>query len=219
MSFSNYGSFVVVNLNEIPLDRLGNQFFKRFFDVLFSIVVILFVFSWLMPIIALLIKLESKGPVFFYQKRTGVNNKVFTCIKFRTMKENPWSDTLQASKNDPRVTKVGKLLRRFSLDELPQFINVLKNEMSVVGPRPHTVPMNEVFEKRLEKYNNRHCIKPGITGLAQVLGYRGEISSHWQIRSRVKLDYFYVRNWSFFLDIKIVIKTMNQMLSSGEGVY
>jgi len=219
MSFSNYGSFVVVNLNEIPLDRLGNQFFKRFFDVLFSVFVILFIFSWLMPVITLFIKLESKGPVFFYQKRTGVNNKVFTCIKFRTMQENPWSDTLQASKNDPRVTEVGGFLRRFSLDELPQFINVLKNEMSVVGPRPHTVPMNEVFKKRLEKYNNRHCIKPGITGLAQVLGYRGEISTHWQIRSRVKLDYFYVRNWSFFLDIKIVLKTMNQMLRSGEGVY
>ncbi|WP_339923836.1 exopolysaccharide biosynthesis polyprenyl glycosylphosphotransferase [uncultured Cyclobacterium sp.] len=219
MSFSNYGSFVVVNLNEIPLDRLGNQFFKRVFDVMFSVLVILFVFSWLVPIIALLIKLESKGPVFFYQKRTGVNNKEFTCIKFRTMQENPWSDTLQASKNDPRVTKIGAILRRFSMDELPQFINVLKNEMSVVGPRPHTVPMNEVFKQRLGKYNNRHCIKPGITGLAQVLGYRGEISAHWQIRSRVKLDYFYVRKWSFFLDINIVLRTMKQMLSSGEEVY
>ncbi|AEL26069.1 exopolysaccharide biosynthesis polyprenyl glycosylphosphotransferase [Cyclobacterium marinum] len=219
LTFSSYGQFVVVNLNEIPLDRLGNQIFKRVFDVIFSLFVIVFVFSWLMPIIAFLIKLESRGPVFFFQKRTGVNNKEFTCIKFRTMFENPFSDTLQASKDDPRVTRVGKVLRRFSLDELPQFINVLKNDMSVVGPRPHTVPMNEDFKQRLEKYNNRHCIKPGITGLAQVLGYRGEIINHWQIKSRVKLDYFYVRNWSFLLDIKIVLKTLNQMFRAGETAY
>jgi putative colanic acid biosynthesis UDP-glucose lipid carrier transferase len=219
MSFSNYGSFVVVNLNEIPLDRPGNQFFKRAFDIIFSLVVIVFFFSWMMPLIALFIKMESKGPVFFCQKRTGADNKVFTCLKFRTMLENPWADTLQASKSDPRVTVIGRFLRRFSLDELPQFINVLKNEMSVVGPRPHTVPMNQVFKDRLEKYNNRHCIKPGITGLAQVLGYRGEISNNWQIRSRVKLDYFYVRKWNFFLDIKIVYKTFNQMITSREGVY
>lgn len=219
MTFSSYGQFVVVNLNEIPLDKFGNQVFKRVFDVFFSLFALIFIFSWLVPIIAFLIKMESKGPVFFFQKRIGVNNKVFTCIKFRTMLENPYSDTLQATKNDPRVTKVGKFLRQFSLDELPQFVNVLKNDMSVVGPRPHTVPMNEDFEQRLDKYNNRHCIKPGITGLAQVLGYRGEISNHFQIRSRVKLDYFYVRNWSFFLDIKIVFKTLNQMFSTGEGIY
>jgi putative colanic acid biosynthesis UDP-glucose lipid carrier transferase len=219
MSFSNYGSFVVVNLNEIPLDRPVNQFFKRSFDIIFSMFVIVFFFSWMMPLIALFIKLESRGPIFFCQKRTGADNKVFTCLKFRTMKENPWADTLQASKSDPRVTSVGRFLRRFSLDELPQFINVLKNEMSVVGPRPHTLPMNQVFSDRLEKYNNRHCIKPGITGLAQVLGYRGEISNHWQIRSRVKLDYFYVRKWNFFLDIRIVSKTLNQIISSGDEVY
>ena len=117
------------------------------------------------------------------------------------------------------MSRVGKFLRRFSLDELPQFINVLKNEMSVVGPRPHTVPMNEDFKQRLEKYNNRHCIKPGITGLAQVLGYRGEIKNHWQIKSRVKLDYFYVRNWRFLLDVKIVLKTLNQMFRGGETAY
>ncbi|GAB3018334.1 exopolysaccharide biosynthesis polyprenyl glycosylphosphotransferase [uncultured Cyclobacterium sp.] len=219
LTFSSYGQFVVVNLNEIPLDRLGNQIFKRVFDVVFSLFAIFFILSWLMPIIAFLIKLESKGPVFFFQQRTGVNNKEFTCIKFRTMYKNPFSDTLQASRHDPRVTRVGKLLRRFSMDELPQFINVLKNDMSVVGPRPHTVPMNEDFKQRLEKYNNRHCIKPGITGLAQVLGYRGEIINHWQIKSRVKLDYFYVRNWSFLLDVKIVLQTLNQMFRTGETAY
>ena len=135
------------------------------------------------------------------------------------MLNNPWADTRQAVKNDPRVTRTGAFLRRFSLDELPQFINVLKGEMSVVGPRPHTVPMNQVFKKQIYKYDNRHRIKPGITGLAQVLGFRGEISHHWQIRSRVRLDYFYIRNWSFFLDLTIVYKTMGELIARREEVY
>lgn len=135
------------------------------------------------------------------------------------MVANPWSDTLQATKNDPRVTLVGAFLRRFSLDELPQFINVLKGDMSVVGPRPHAVPMNLVFKKQIDSYDNRHRIKPGITGLAQVLGYRGEISNHWQIRSRVRLDHFYIRNWSFFLDLTIVYKTMGKLITGKSDVY
>ncbi|MDN3687151.1 exopolysaccharide biosynthesis polyprenyl glycosylphosphotransferase [Cyclobacterium jeungdonense] len=219
MTFSRYGSFVVVNLNEIPLDKAVNRVLKRVFDACFSVFVILFVLSWLIPLLALLIKWESKGPVFFFQKRTGVNNLEFCCIKFRTMVANPWSDTLQATKNDPRVTRVGAFLRRFSLDELPQFFNVLKGDMSVVGPRPHAVPMNMVFKKQIDSYDNRHRIKPGITGLAQVLGYRGEISNHWQIRSRVRLDHFYIRNWSFFLDLTIVYKTMGKMITGKNEVY
>jgi len=219
LSFSRYGSFVVVNLNEIPLDRWGNRLFKRVFDICFALFVLVCLMSWLSPLLALLIKLESKGPVFFFQKRTGANNQEFQCIKFRTMLNNPWADTRQAVKNDPRVTRTGAFLRRFSLDELPQFINVLKGEMSVVGPRPHTVPMNQVFKKQIYKYDNRHRIKPGITGLAQVLGFRGEISHHWQIRSRVRLDYFYIRNWSFFLDLTIVYKTMGELIARREEVY
>ncbi|WP_163377915.1 exopolysaccharide biosynthesis polyprenyl glycosylphosphotransferase [Cyclobacterium sp. SYSU L10401] len=219
LSFSRYGSFVVVNLNEIPLDRWGNRLFKRVFDICFALFVLVFLMSWLSPLLALLIKLESKGPVFFFQKRTGANNQEFQCIKFRTMLNNPWADTRQAVKNDPRVTRTGAFLRRFSLDELPQFINVLKGEMSVVGPRPHTVPMNQLFKKQIYKYDNRHRIKPGITGLAQVLGFRGEISHHWQIRSRVRLDYFYIRNWSFFLDLTIVYKTMGELIARREEVY
>ncbi|MFO7823383.1 MAG: exopolysaccharide biosynthesis polyprenyl glycosylphosphotransferase [Cyclobacterium sp.] len=219
LSFSRYGSFVVVNLNEIPLDRWGNRLFKRVFDICFALFVLVFLMSWLSPLLALLIKLESKGPVFFFQKRTGANNQEFECIKFRTMLNNPWADTRQAVKNDPRVTRTGAFLRRFSLDELPQFINVLKGEMSVVGPRPHTVPMNQLFKKQIYKYDNRHRIKPGITGLAQVLGFRGEISHHWQIRSRVRLDYFYIRNWSFFLDLTIVYKTMGELIARREEVY
>lgn len=219
LSFSRYGSFVVVNLNEIPLDRWGNRLFKRVFDICFALFVLVFLMSWLSPLLALLIKLESKGPVFFFQKRTGANNQEFQCIKFRTMLNNPQADTRQAVKNDPRVTRTGAFLRRFSLDELPQFINVLKGEMSVVGPRPHTVPMNQLFKKQIYKYDNRHRIKPGITGLAQVLGFRGEISHHWQIRSRVRLDYFYIRNWSFFLDLTIVYKTMGELIARREEVY
>lgn len=211
--------FVVVNLNEIPLDKVVNRVLKRVFDACFSLFVFLFVLSWLIPLLALLIKWESNGPVFFVQKRTGANNREFRCIKFRTMVANPWSDTLQATKNDPRVTRVGGFLRRFSLDELPQFINVLKGDMSVVGPRPHAVPMNLVFKKQIHSYDNRHRIKPGITGLAQVLGYRGEISNHWQIRSRVRLDHFYIRNWSFFLDLTIVYKTMGKLITGKNEVY
>ncbi|SHM56693.1 putative colanic acid biosysnthesis UDP-glucose lipid carrier transferase [Cyclobacterium lianum] len=219
LSFSRYGRFVVVNLNEIPLDKGYNRLFKRFFDICFSCIVLVFILSWLTPLLALLIKLESDGPVFFFQQRTGANNRVFRCIKFRTMLDNPWADTRQAIRNDPRITKTGAFLRRFSLDELPQFINVLKGEMSVVGPRPHTLPMNQVFKRQIQKYDNRHRIKPGITGLAQVLGYRGEISHHWQIRSRVRLDYFYIRNWSFLLDLTIVFRTMGELIARREEVY
>ncbi len=211
--------FVAVSVSEIPLDKEVNKVLKRGFDACFSLFAILFILSWLIPLLALLIKCESKGPVFFLQKRTGANNREFRCIKFRTMVANPWSDTLQATKNDPRVTLVGAFLRRFSLDELPQFINVLKGDMSVVGPRPHAVPMNLVFKKQIDSYDNRHRIKPGITGLAQVLGYRGEISNHWQIRSRVRLDHFYIRNWSFFLDLTIVYKTMGKLITGKSDVY
>ncbi|SEJ18618.1 putative colanic acid biosysnthesis UDP-glucose lipid carrier transferase [Cyclobacterium xiamenense] len=219
MSFSRYGSFLVVNVNEIPLDRLMNRVFKRVFDLVFSLIVLVSVLSWLIPLVAVLIRWESKGPVFFLQKRTGLNNREFYCIKFRTMLDNPWADTLQATRNDPRVTRVGRFLRRFSLDELPQFFNVVKGDMSVVGPRPHTVPMNQEFKKRLDYYDNRHRIKPGITGLAQVLGYRGEIANLWQIRSRVRLDHFYIRNWSFFLDVRIVYKTMGELIARRDEIY
>jgi putative colanic acid biosynthesis UDP-glucose lipid carrier transferase len=219
MSFSRYGSFLVINLNEIPLDRSFNRVFKRGFDLIFSGLVLVCILSWLIPVVAVLIKWESKGSVFFLQKRTGLNNRVFTCIKFRTMRENPWADTLQATRDDPRVTQVGRFLRRFSLDELPQFFNVLRGDMSVVGPRPHTVPMNQEFKKQLNSYDNRHRIKPGITGLAQVLGYRGEISHLWQIRSRVRLDHFYIRHWSFFLDLRIVYNTMGTLVARRDEIY
>ncbi|MBS9523465.1 undecaprenyl-phosphate glucose phosphotransferase [Litoribacter alkaliphilus] len=219
LSFSKYGDFLVINVNDIPLDNVVNRFAKRAFDIIFSSLVIVFILSWLIPLVGLLIKLESKGPIFFIQERNGENNRVFRCLKFRSMTPNDYADTQQAIKDDPRVTTIGAFLRSTSLDEMPQFINVLFGEMSIVGPRPHTVPMNQTFKQSIEKYNTRHKIKPGITGLAQVKGYRGEIEMPYQIRSRVRLDYFYIQNWSIWLDLSIVVKTVHELMFNRENAY
>ncbi|SMD42154.1 putative colanic acid biosysnthesis UDP-glucose lipid carrier transferase [Aquiflexum balticum DSM 16537] len=219
LSFSKYGDFFVINVNDIPLDNAFNRVFKRVFDVIFSFFVTVFILSWLIPLVGLLIKIESKGPIFFIQERNGENNKVFKCIKFRSMTPNDYADTHQAVKNDPRVTKIGAFLRMTSLDEMPQFLNVLIGDMSIVGPRPHTLPMNKVFKTQIEKYNSRHKIRPGITGLAQVKGYRGEIEKPHQIRSRVRLDYFYIQNWSILLDLKICVLTVFELISNREKAY
>jgi putative colanic acid biosynthesis UDP-glucose lipid carrier transferase len=219
LSFSRYGELFVINVNEIPLDNILNSFAKRTFDIVFSSLVIVFILSWLVPLVGILIKLESKGPVFFVQKRNGVNNRVFNCLKFRSMTPNDYADTVQAVKGDTRVTKIGAFLRTSSLDEMPQFFNVLKGDMSVVGPRPHTIPMNQRFSTQIEKYNSRHKIRPGITGLAQIRGYRGEIENPHQIRSRVRLDYFYINNWTFFLDMGIMLKTVYELLYNRENAY
>ena len=219
LSFSRYGDFFVINVNEIPLDHPLNSLAKRAFDLLFASFVTLFILSWMIPLVGLLIKLESRGPVFFIQQRNGLNNKVFNCLKFRSMSPNDYADSHQAIKNDPRVTRIGAFLRNTSLDEMPQFLNVLMGSMSIVGPRPHTVPMNETFKTQIERYNSRHKIKPGITGLAQVRGYRGEIENSFQIRSRVKLDYFYIHNWTFFMDMEIMVKTVYELIFNRENAY
>lgn len=219
LSFSRYGDFFVINVNEIPLDQALNSLAKRVFDLLFASFVTVFILSWLIPLVGLLIKLESRGPVFFIQQRNGLNNKVFNCLKFRSMTPNDYADSHQATKNDPRVTRIGSFLRNSSLDEMPQFLNVLMGNMSIVGPRPHTVPMNETFKTQIERYNSRHKIKPGITGLAQVRGYRGEIENSFQIRSRVKLDYFYIHNWTFFMDMEIMVKTVYELIFNRENAY
>ncbi|SEG25037.1 exopolysaccharide biosynthesis polyprenyl glycosylphosphotransferase [Algoriphagus boritolerans] len=219
LSFSKYGDFFVINVNEIPLDHPLNSFAKRTFDLVFAGLVTIFILSWLIPLVGIFIKLESKGPVFFIQKRNGVNNKEFNCLKFRSMTPNDYADTKQATKNDPRVTRIGSFLRNSSLDEMPQFLNVLAGDMSIVGPRPHTIPMNQTFKTQIERYNSRHKIRPGITGLAQVRGFRGEIENTYQIRSRVRLDYFYINNWSFFLDMGIMIKTIHELLFNRENAY
>ena len=219
LSFSKYGDFFVINVNEIPLDSPLNSLAKRAFDLLFAGLVTVFILSWLIPLVGILIKLESKGPVFFIQKRNGVNNQVFNCLKFRSMTPNDYADTKQAVKNDPRVTRIGAFLRNSSLDEMPQFLNVLMGDMSIVGPRPHTIPMNQTFKTQIDRYNSRHKIRPGITGLAQVRGYRGEIENPYQIRSRVRLDSFYINNWTFLLDMEIMVKTVYELLFNRENAY
>jgi len=219
LSFSKYGDFFVINVNEIPLDNAFNGLAKRAFDIVFSSLVIVFILSWLIPLVGLLIKIESRGPVFFIQKRNGINNNVFDCLKFRSMTPNDYADTKQAIKNDPRVTKIGSFLRNSSLDEMPQFINVLLGDMSIVGPRPHTIPMNQTFKTQIHRYNSRHKIRPGITGLAQIRGYRGEIENPHQIKSRVRLDSFYINNWTFLLDLGIMVKTVHELLFNRENAY
>lgn len=219
LSFSKYGDFFVINVNEIPLDNAINSFAKRGFDIVFSSLVIIFILSWLIPLVGVLIKLESRGSIFFIQKRNGVNNNVFNCLKFRSMTPNDYSDVKQATKNDPRVTRIGSFLRNTSLDEMPQFINVLFGDMSIVGPRPHTIPMNQTFKTQIERYNSRHKIRPGITGLAQIRGYRGEIENPHQIRSRVRLDSFYINKWSFLLDMGIMVKTVNELVFNRDNAY
>ncbi|MCH7398817.1 exopolysaccharide biosynthesis polyprenyl glycosylphosphotransferase [Belliella sp. DSM 107340] len=219
LSFSKYEEFFVININDIPLDNIMNRALKRAFDIMFSLFVIVFILSWMVPLVGFLIKLESKGAIFFVQERNGVNNQVFKCLKFRSMTPNDYADTKQAVRNDPRVTKIGAFLRNTSLDEMPQFLNVFIGNMSIVGPRPHTIPMNRTFQMQVEKYNSRHKIKPGITGLAQVKGYRGEIENLRQIRSRVRLDSFYIQNWSIWMDLNICIKTVIELVYNRESAY
>lgn len=191
-----------------PLDDPFNALLKRAFDILVSSFVIVFIFSWMLPIVAILIKLSSKGPVFFIQKRSGINNKHFNCFKFRSMKQNLEADVRQATQNDPRITKIGSFLRKTSMDELPQFINVLRGDMSIVGPRPHMIKHTEEYSQMVGNFMNRHAIKPGITGLAQVKGFRGEIDDMALLQNRIRLDRFYVNNWSLFFDLKIVLQTI-----------
>lgn len=200
--------FEIYNPQIIPLDYLSYRIQKRTFDFLFSLFVIVFIFSWLLPIIALLIKLESRGPVFFIQERTGINNKTFKCYKFRSMTVNKASDTQQAQKNDSRITKIGSFLRKSNIDELPQFFNVLLGQMSVVGPRPHMLKHTEQYSALIEHYKVRHFVKPGITGWAQVNGFRGITDELWKMEKRVEYDMTYLDKWSFIWDIKIIMMTV-----------
>lgn len=192
---------------------------KRIFDVTLSVLVLVFLLSWLFPLIALAIKLTSSGPVLFQQLRHGKDNVPFYCLKFRTMIKNKDADTLQASKNDHRITKIGGFLRKTSLDELPQVINVLRGEMSIVGPRPHTIPMNEIFAQEINNFMFRHAVKPGITGLAQAKGYRGETKNFFDIHSRYKLDMFYIKNWCIYFDSKIIIQTIYSLWFNKDRAY
>ncbi|MCL4149955.1 UNVERIFIED_CONTAM: hypothetical protein GTU68_044056, partial [Idotea baltica] len=202
-----------------PFKRVCNQFVKRFFDVFLSLFVIIFVLSWLTPVLALIIKLESKGPVFFKQSRNGFNYQEFDCYKFRSMMVNQNAHLHQATKGDLRITKIGAFIRKTSIDELPQFFNVLFGDMSVVGPRPHMVSHTNMYAQRIDKFMVRHFVKPGITGLAQVSGFRGEIETDKDIINRVKFDIFYIENWSILLDSKIIYQTLMNAIKGEEKAY
>ena len=193
---------------KFPLDQLSNYILKRTFDIIFSLFILVFVFSWLYPLVALLIKLDSPGPVFFKQKRYGFHDQVFLCYKFRTMVVNKDSATKTTAVNDNRITKLGKFLRKSSIDEFPQFLNVLKGDMSIVGPRPHMILVDEFYKSKIRRFSLRSAVKPGITGLAQVNGHRGDRENmDVEMQKRVLADIFYVRNWSLVLDFIIVFKT------------
>lgn len=213
-----YEFFPVLSLQKTLLHDPITKLFKRFFDIFFSLIVIVFLLSWLVPIMAILIKLESRGPIFFKQGRPGIDEKEFFCFKFRSMKINKTTEK-EASKNDPRVTKIGRFIRKTSIDEMPQFLNVLMGDMSVVGPRPHLWSQNKAYGNKIKKYMVRHYVKPGITGLAQVRGFRGEIETDEDMINRIKYDVFYIENWSLILDLKIIAQTVINIFKGEEKAY
>ncbi|WP_310555273.1 undecaprenyl-phosphate glucose phosphotransferase [Flavobacterium sp.] len=213
-----YEFFPILSLKRTPLNEPLLKFSKRLFDLLFSLFILFFIMSWLVPIIAILIKLESKGPVFFKQGRPGLDEKEFFCYKFRSMKINDKTEE-SVTKNDPRITKTGAFLRKSSFDELPQFFNVFLGDMSIVGPRPHLWSHNNEYQLKIKKYNFRLHIKPGITGLAQVKGFRGEIETDDEMINRIKYDLFYIENWSLLLDLKIIFLTVINIFKGQEKAY
>lgn len=221
---SLFGHFPIISVRTDRINEFHWQVIKRVGDLVFSILAFIFVFSWLFPLIIFLIKLDSKGNVFFKQERWGKNNKKFSVYKFRSMKDDSQDVDergryVQAIKGDPRITRIGSFLRKSNLDELPQFINVLKGEMSIVGPRPHPIPLNLESKDTIRYYMLRHLVKPGITGWAQVNGLRGEIKSSDQMQKRVDYDLWYIENWSFFLDIQIIASTIFKMIKGDPNAY
>ena len=201
------------------MQHLHNRLIKRLFDIVVSLIAIVIVSATILIPIIIAIKLSSKGPILFKQKRTGYRGREFVCLKFRTMKVNADADTRQATKDDPRKTRVGDFLRKTSLDELPQFLNVLYGNMSVVGPRPHMVKQTDEYRKLINRYMVRHTIKPGITGLAQVSGFRGQTEKLWQMEKRVEYDVKYIENWTFWLDIKIMVRTVLNAVQGEKNAY
>jgi putative colanic acid biosynthesis UDP-glucose lipid carrier transferase len=224
MHVDKLGALSMITHRASPLDFADNKIYKRIFDIAFSFCVIVLIFPWLFPIIGLIIKLTSKGPIFFKQERWGINNRTITCYKFRSMvsyckdvDEN--GKYLQASKNDKRITPIGRFLRKSNLDELPQFINVLLGSMSIVGPRPHPIPLNLESKDTVERYMMRHWIKPGITGWAQVNGYRGETKNPNLMKLRVQYDLWYMENWTFWLDLQIIMQTLVNIVKGEKNAY
>lgn len=202
----HFGDISVYTNHVEPLTLLSNRVVKRLFDICVSLLVCILLLPFI-PVIALIIRLQSAGPTFFAQDRTGMNGRPFKCLKFRTMHVNEQSDRLQATEDDPRKFAFGSFMRRTNLDEFPQFLNVLMGDMSIVGPRPHMLYHTSVYGRLIDKYMVRHFCKPGITGLSQVSGFRGETRELWQMEERVKRDLWYIENWSFWLDIRIMLRT------------
>lgn len=212
-------SVPLLTVRREPLQAAYNRALKRTFDVVFSLTVLITIFPIMYIIVGIMIKASSPGPILFKQKRTGIYGEEFYCYKFRTMRVNQEADIQQAQKNDPRKTKVGDFLRRTNLDEFPQFMNVLVGDMSVVGPRPHMLKHTEQYSAIIDKYMVRHLVKPGLTGWAQVTGYRGETKTLEQMEGRVKRDVWYLENWSFFLDLKIIFVTVINMFLGEKNAY
>jgi len=214
-----YSNLPIISFRREPLQNELNAATKRIFDVVFSSLILLGICSWLFPIIALLIKLDSKGPIFFKQQRSGRAGKDFLCFKFRTMVVNSEADTRQATKNDDRITRLGRFLRESNIDELPQFINVLLGDMSVVGPRPHMLKHTQEYSKTISNYMLRHLIKPGVTGLAQAKGYRGQTDDNYSMKNRVRVDILYIERWTFLLDLKVIGLTVKNMFKGEVNAY
>jgi putative colanic acid biosynthesis UDP-glucose lipid carrier transferase len=209
----------ILSLRTEPLENLDSQIKKRSFDIAFSLIMIFFILSWLVPLIAILIKLDSRGPVFFTQLRSGKNNRSFLCYKFRSLRVNNDANAKQVTRDDDRFTRLGKFLRKTNLDEFPQFINVFRGEMSIVGPRPHMLKHTAEYSQMLNHYMIRHYIKPGVTGWAQINGYRGEIRNKKDLRGRIEYDIWYMENWSMWLDLRIILLTLYKTIKGDEKAF
>lgn len=219
VDIDHYGIFPVLTIRSEPLENYINRFIKRSFDFCFSALVFSLVLWWLIPLIALIVKLTSEGPVFFIQERSGLKNQVFRVYKFRTMHMNDEANEKQAQKGDARITRIGSILRKTNLDEIPQFLNVFLGHMSVIGPRPHMLKHTEEYSQTIDKFMVRHLVKPGITGWAQVNGFRGEIKDHQDLENRVLADVWYIENWSLLLDLRIILLTVFNMIKGEEKAY
>lgn len=224
IQLNNIGMLPVINLRALPQDQETNKIIKRSFDILFALGFFIVIGWWLLPLIALCIKLTSKGPVVFKQERWGLNNKLIVCYKFRSMyNKSPETDSngafMQASLNDSRITPFGRFIRKWNIDELPQFWNVLLGNMSVVGPRPHVTPLNVSSMHKVDRYMLRHLVKPGITGWAQINGSRGETRTPNDMQKRVNHDLYYIHNWTFRLDCQIVLQTVITIIKGDENAY
>lgn len=219
MHLEMLGNVPVLSIRREPLELLENRIVKRTFDIVCSTLFLCTIFPFIYIIVGVAIKMSSPGPIFFKQKRSGEDGKEFWCYKFRSMRVNAQCDTLQATEHDPRKTRIGEIIRKTSIDELPQFINVFKGDMSIVGPRPHMLKHTQEYSLLINKFMVRHFVKPGITGWAQVTGYRGETKELWQMEGRVMRDIWYIEHWTFLLDLYIMYKTVYNAIHGEKEAY